>query len=127
MSVSNLLVPNSYRLYCQSITPVEGGGGDGTPSLSSVLQVGNDAGNTTITNVALPVNNQDVATKQYVDSTSGGGGGGGVTPNLTAVLTQSGDAGNLTISNLKSLRMATGGNGEIQTPFSGNASLGYTR
>ncbi len=37
-------------------------------SLSEVLNEGNDAGNTKITNVADPTGNQDVATKNYVDS-----------------------------------------------------------
>ena len=51
MSVSDLLVPNNYNLYCKTITPASGGGGGGSQTLSQVLTTGNNAGNLTITNV----------------------------------------------------------------------------
>ncbi|MEY8778795.1 hypothetical protein AB9K32_00055, partial [Allomuricauda sp. XS_ASV26] len=37
-------------------------------TLTEVLSQGNDAGGATITNLAVPVNPQDAATKAYVDS-----------------------------------------------------------
>jgi len=79
MSVSNLLVPNTLKLYCDSITQTNpsggGGGGNGTVgTLTEVLAQGNDAGLSAIINVANPTNAQDVATKSYVDSQGGGGG-----------------------------------------------------
>lgn len=45
-----------------------------TPALSAVLAVGNDANGNRIINAADPVNNQDVATKAYVDTHSSSGG-----------------------------------------------------
>ena len=41
---------------------------DVIPSIDQVLNAGNDANGNTITNLSNPVNNQDVATKAYVDS-----------------------------------------------------------
>jgi hypothetical protein len=46
-------------------------------NLASVLSRGNSAGNLRIANAANPVNNQDVATKNYVDSQIASAGGGG--------------------------------------------------
>ncbi len=54
-----------YALYAQNAgnatTPT-------IPSLASVLAVNNSANNLVITNVANPINNQDAATKSYVDT-----------------------------------------------------------
>lgn len=54
-----------YALYAQNsgnaTTPT-------IPSLASVLAVNNSANNLAITNVANPINNQDAATKSYVDT-----------------------------------------------------------
>jgi len=41
---------------------------DVIPSLDQVLNAGNNANGNTITNLSNPINNQDVATKAYVDS-----------------------------------------------------------
>jgi hypothetical protein len=44
-----------------------------TPNLQQVLSIGNDAGNTKITNLDTPTDPQDAANKAYVDAITGGG------------------------------------------------------
>lgn len=54
------------------IDSLKGSGGNANSSLSDVLTNGNDAGNTTITNLPAPTNASDVATKAYVDTKTSG-------------------------------------------------------
>jgi len=70
------------------------GGTYTTPNLSAVLSEGNSANNTTISDLAAPVNANDAATKAYVDAlvaqlqeAINNIGGGGTTPNMPTVTT----------------------------------------
>ena len=63
----------------------------GVPDLVSVLAAGNDAGNRFIKGLHDPVDNQDAATKHYVDN---------YVPSLDRVLAAGNDAGGRTITNL---------------------------
>lgn len=51
------------------------GGGGGSQTLADTLALGNDANGLGIVNLLDPVDDQDAATKKYVDDSSGGGGG----------------------------------------------------
>jgi len=73
------------------ITALPGGS---TPSLSSVLAVGADAGSHAITGLTDPSNPQDAATKHYVDNAVP------PTPSLSTILASSTDAGAHKITNL---------------------------
>lgn len=53
------------------------GGGSGSQTLAEVLDEGNDADGASITGLADPTDDQDAATKKYVDDNSGGGGNDG--------------------------------------------------
>lgn len=75
------------------LAPKTGGGGT-TPSLSSVLAVGHDAGGISITGLADPANPQDAATRAYVLANAGG------SQTLAQTLAFGNDANALRIVNL---------------------------
>ena len=65
--------PAIYPVLIEGLADYLDTHGSSTPSLSSVLAVGN-AANAKITNLTTPTNDSDAATKKYVDDHSGGSG-----------------------------------------------------
>ena len=85
-------------------------GGGSSQTLAQTLLLGNDAGALPIVNMQNPTNDQDAATKNYVDSQVV------ATGNLEAVLTVGNDANGKSIRTLQDLAFIRGTNDIISCP-----------